>query len=143
MVTVVIPHSSTREKAEMVQAKQAATARDLAAQPAPDYIAQLVQFQRELGRASDLRGSGYEQLKRVKEAAKRSSGWTFDLRSYRSMAEADIKLAESRIREIKAEQERIRPLADKQRKESHDRAERMAKFEAAEKKLRGLGLDSK
>lgn len=132
----------TRDQITEVQAvKLAAKARDAAARPPIDAQAMISELRLTLGRMNKMRDSGWLTRRRVQDTVKAGGGvWNHTARSYRSMSESDIRIAETKIREITATIKQLTPLAERQMKERRERADRIRKIEEADRKLRGLGV---
>ena len=130
------------EKEELRQHMARMRARDRAAEPVRDAAVVVADLQKSLGFYSRMREGGYAQRGVIRDRVKASGGRpSFDSRSWLAIAEADIRTAESSIRQIKAELQTWLEMADPQRKAREERRERDRKLDQAERKLRGLGLD--
>lgn len=131
---------SDRRHLQEWQAKM--KARDAASQPERDAAVVLQELQRTIATFSKIREEAYESRNRLKASVKREGGKpNFDSRSYLAFAEGDILAAEAMIRSATAAIKEWAPIAARQRKTREERQERERKLDAAERKLKGLGLD--
>jgi hypothetical protein len=128
------------EKQELRAFKATMKQRDRAAEPQRDADVVLAELQTSLGIFARTRESAYTTRNDVRARIKRN-GTSFDARQWLAIAEADVRTAEAQIRTARAAIAEWSKIAARQRKAREERQERERKLDAAERKLKGLGLD--